>query len=172
MVPPNSPGILIPGLEIRQIATMLPTSGATASISHTVGLDRDHNLDYFQNNTSKFKTIRVTIHTTGPWPNNSPHSDNHVTILLLLEEGGAIQVDMRTEPNDRRGQLLWKLVGYQQSSSEIKHVDYQLAAAVEVKVLYNAIRYEWGYHQYLFSAGGSGCHYWKYDYASNIVLLC
>ncbi|KAH8727389.1 hypothetical protein GQ44DRAFT_704275 [Phaeosphaeriaceae sp. PMI808] len=79
---PNSTSILIPVLEIHEIATMPPTPGAsiaTTSITHIVGLRGDHNLDYFQNNTSKFKTIRVTIHTTGPWPNSSPHSDNHVT---------------------------------------------------------------------------------------------
>jgi hypothetical protein len=141
-----------------------PALDATTSITHTVGLRGDFNLAYFQNNTSKFQTIRVTIHTTGPWP-NSPHSDNHVTIFLLLEEDGAVQVNMRTDPNDRRGQLLWKLVGHQESTSEIKHVDYQLATAVEVRVLYNAIRHDWAYHQYLFSAGGSGCHYWKYEHA-------
>jgi hypothetical protein len=142
-----------------------------ASITHTVGLRGDQNLNYFQNNTSKFRTIRVTIHTTGPWPNSS-HSDTHVTIFLLLIEGGAIQVDMRTDPGDRRGQLQWKSVVYQQSSSEIKHVDYQLAVAVEVKVLYNAIRYDWSYHQYLFSPGGSGCHFWKYNRTVDIVVKC
>lgn len=145
---------------------MLPTpdaSTSTSSITHTVGLRGDQNLNHFQNNTSKFKTIRVTVHTTGAWPNNSPHSDNHVTIFLLLEQHGAVQIDMKTDANDRRGQLVWKLVGYQQSSSEIKHIYYQLASAVEVGVLYNTMRYEWGFHQYLFSAGGSGCHYWTYE---------
>jgi hypothetical protein len=63
-----------------------------AFVTHTIGLRGDQNLKYFQNYTSKFRTIRVTIHTTGPWPNSS-HSDNHVTIFLLLIEGGAIQVE-------------------------------------------------------------------------------
>lgn len=48
--------------------------------------------------------MRITIHTTGAWP-NSPHSDTHVTIFLILNEGGAIQLDMRTDVGDRRGQL-------------------------------------------------------------------
>ena len=143
---------------------MLPSpSGSTAtSITHIVGLG-DQNLACFQNNTSKFKTIRVTIHTTGAWP-SSNHSNNHVTIFLLLENHRAVQINMRTDADDRRGQLIWKLVGYQQSLSEIKHMDYQLATAIEVRILYNAIRYDWKYHQYRFSAGGSGCHYWKYKY--------
>ncbi|KAF2245164.1 hypothetical protein BU26DRAFT_77771 [Trematosphaeria pertusa] len=29
--------------------------------------------------------------------------------------------------------------------------------------LYKAVRFEWSLHQYLFSAGGSGCHYWDYN---------
>jgi hypothetical protein len=107
--------------------------------------------------------MRITIHTTGAWP-NSPHSNNHVTIFLILDQGRAVQVDMRTDEGDRRGQLVWKLVNYQHSSSEIKFFDYDLGAPVAVKTLYKAIRYEWSLHQYLFSAGGSGCHYWKYGY--------
>ncbi|OCL07945.1 hypothetical protein AOQ84DRAFT_50323 [Glonium stellatum] len=141
---------------------MASNAQTATTIIHTVALDGDQNIAAFRDSTSKFKTIRVTIHTTGGWP-NSPHSDNHVTIFLLLEQGGAVQVDMRTDPNDRRGQLVWKLVNYQQSLSQIKAFDYQLATAVEVWVLYRFIRYEKALHQYLFSAGGSGCHYWNYN---------
>jgi hypothetical protein len=132
------------------------------SITHITELNDDENRDHFEDNTSKFKTIRVTIHTTGGWP-NSPHSDNHVTILLLLrdEDGRAIQLDMTTDENDRRGQLIWKKVEYQQSSSEILHIDCKLDKSVKVGTLYKAIRYDWGYHRYLFSTGGSGCHFWK-----------
>jgi hypothetical protein len=108
--------------------------------------------------------MRVTIHTTGAWPNNI-HSDNHVTILLILSEGGAVQVNMKTDEGDIRGQLEWKRVNYQHSSSEIKCIDYELGAPVQVKTLYSAIRDDWKFHQYLFSAGGSGCHYWKYVHA-------
>lgn len=139
------------------------TSAASSSITHTVALDGGANQTYFENNSSTFTTIRVTIHTTGAWP-NSTHSDNHVTILLILDQGGAVQIDMRTGEDDRRGQLVWKLVNYQHSSSEIKYFDYTLGAPVAVKTLYKAIRFEWSLHQYLFSAGGSGCHFWKYRY--------
>ncbi|KIV98463.1 uncharacterized protein PV09_09729 [Verruconis gallopava] len=146
------------------VPTVIPaiasTSATSASISHIVALD-DRNIEHFQDNTSVFQRIRVTIHTTGAWP-NSAHSDNHVTILLILTMGGAVQVDMRTDEDDRRGQLQWKLVNYQQSQSEIKHFDYDLGAPVQVRTLYRAIRNEWHLHQYLFSSGGSGCHFWNY----------
>jgi hypothetical protein len=36
---------------------------------------------------------------------------------------------------------------------------------VEVKTLYRAIRNDWQLHQYLFSSGGSGRHFWKYVHA-------
>jgi hypothetical protein len=52
---PNSPGTYSLSSEILQNIIMPPTTGATASISHTVALDGDYNLDYFENNTSKFK---------------------------------------------------------------------------------------------------------------------
>jgi hypothetical protein len=152
---------------------MATASSSSSSITHITELNGDENLDHFQDNTSRFKTMRVTIHTTGAWP-NSPHSDNHVTILLLLrgeEDGKAIQIDMRTDPNDRRGQLVWKKVDYQQSLSEIVHFDCKLDRSVEVGTLYKAIRYDWAYHRYLFSAGGSGCHYWKYKYAIETLFL-
>jgi hypothetical protein len=138
-------------------------SAAPASIRHVVWID-ERNRVYFDSNTSTFTKMRVTIHTTGAWP-NSVHSDNHVTILLILDDGGAVQLDMRTNEGDRRGQLQWKLVNYQNSSSEIMSVDYQLGAPVQVMTLYSAIRDDWKLHQYLFSAGGSGCHYWKYVYS-------
>lgn len=43
-------------------------------------------------------------------------------MLLLLEGGGVVQLDMRTASNERGGQLVWKLVNYQQSSAEIKRI--------------------------------------------------
>jgi hypothetical protein len=146
--------------------TIIPsasTSTIPASVFHIVALDNGANQAHFENNSSTFSKMRVTIHTTGAWQ-NSPHSDNHVTIILILNQGGAVQVDMRTDDGDRRGQLVWKLVGYEHSASEIKCVDYDLGAPVAVKTLYKAIRYEWKSHQYLFSSGGSGCHYWKYEH--------
>ena len=138
------------------------TSAASSSITHIAGLDGDVNRVHFENGSAKFKTLRVTIHITGAWPKPSPHSDNHVTILLILISGGAIQIDMRIDANDRRGRLVWKRVDYQNSSSAIKSFDFDLDAAVQVKTLYKAMRFDWRSHQYRFSAGGSGCHYWAY----------
>ena len=72
---------------------------------------------------------------------------------------------MKTEGGDRRGQLQWKLVNFQHSISDVKHFDYILGAPAQVQSLYRAVRNDWLLHQYLFSAGGSGCHYWKYVHA-------
>jgi hypothetical protein len=133
-------------------------SAAPASISHTVALAEQNRGD-FDNNTSTFTTMRVTIHTTGVWQ-NSVYSDNHVTILLILNSGGAVQVDMKIDDGDRRGQLQWKLVNYQHSGSEVKFVDYELGAPVQVMTLYKAIRDEWKLHQYLFATGGHDRVFW------------
>lgn len=61
----------------------------------------------------------------------------------------------------------WKRVNYQHLNSEIKFVDYDLGAPVLVKTLYIAIGNVWNLHQYFFSAGGSGCHFWKYVHISS-----
>lgn len=140
----------------------------STSITHTVGL-QEGNRDLFANSTATFSTMRVTIHTTGAWP-NSPHSDNHVTILLILNEDKFIQLDMRADSGDRRGQLVWKKVDYDHSRSEIKFFDCNLGSPVQVKTLYAAIRYDWQFHQYLFSGGGSGCHFWKCVYARSFEI--
>jgi hypothetical protein len=161
----TSPGITLLGSRGSDPA-ITPAGAAASSIIHIVALDGGRNQERFQYSPATFKKLRVVIHTTGAWP-NLPHSDNHVTLLLLLEEGGAVQLDMRTDVDDRRGQLVWKLVAYQHSSSEIKAFDYDLGAPIIVGTLYNAICTEWALHQYRFSGGDSGCHYWKYA----IVLL-
>jgi len=62
---------------------ILPSSAAPASITHVVAL-AEENWERFNDNTSTFSTLRVTIHTTGAWE-KSIHSGNHVTILLILD---------------------------------------------------------------------------------------
>lgn len=47
----------------------------STSFTHIIGLRSDHNHVNFQTNGSKFKTIRVTIHPTGLWSNDSSHSN-------------------------------------------------------------------------------------------------
>lgn len=145
------------------IPLLLAATSMSAGITHIVGID-ERNRDHFANSTATFSKMRVTIHTTGAWP-NSPYSDNHVTIFLILNEVKAVHLNMRTDANDRRGQLIWKEVDFRHSHSEIKFFDYDLGSPVQVKTLYGAIRYDWHFHQYLFSAGGSGCHFWKYSHA-------
>lgn len=141
-----------------------PSASATSdkpAAQHVVALIEE-NKEYYDQNISTFSRMRVTIHTTGAWP-NSAHSDNHVTILLLLDNkhDEAVQVNMRTDTGDIGGQLQWKLVYFEHSITEIKLIDYDLGTPVQVKTLYNVIRNDWKLHQYRFSPGGSGCHYWK-----------
>lgn len=157
---------------------MIPPSASastiSASLAHIVALDGGLNQARFENNSSTFSKMRVTIHTTGAWP-NSPHSSNHVTILLILDQGRAVQVDMRTDDGDRRGQLVWKLVGYEHSGSEIKFFDYNPGAPVAVQTLYRAIRYEWKLHQYFFLVKWlwmSLLEVWKHMLIPDLPLCC
>ncbi|KAF2453023.1 hypothetical protein BDY21DRAFT_367270 [Lineolata rhizophorae] len=145
----DAPGEGAPGGNAPTILSPPSASAASASIRHIVALE-EGNREHFDNNTSKFSRMRVTIHTTGAWE-NSVHSNNHVTILLILDE----------EEASSDGSL----VNYHHSNTEIKYFDYDLDAPVQVQTLYRAIRNDWHFHRYLFSAGGSGCHYWKYVHA-------
>jgi hypothetical protein len=101
----------------------------------------------------------VVVHTTGAWP-NSVHSDNHVTIYVLLDGGNSVQINMTIEEDDIRGRLVWSRYAYQESRSAIIYRDYELGSPLEIRELYNTIRNEWGLHRYMFSRGGSGYHYW------------
>lgn len=151
------------------LPTLLPTSlqasletmttSASQTIKHVVALNEDANIAWFQNDTRKFRIIRVVIHTTGAWP-GTPHSDNHVSLYLLLDENTSVQINMMTDEDDLRGQLVWSRHNYQDSNSRIVSRDYEFGQPVEVRQLYHMIRYEWGLHMYMFSGGGSGCHYW------------
>lgn len=63
-------------------------------------------------------------------------------------------------------------MNYRHSNSETKFFDYDLGAMVQVRTLYGAIRNEWGLHQYLFSASGSRCHFWKCVPARSFDIYC
>jgi hypothetical protein len=130
---------------------------------HIVGLEEE-NYRFYLNNTATFSTIRVVVHNTGAWE-GTPHSNNHVSVYLILDQQTAdqqrsIHVDMRTDDGDTRGQLQWNMCSFLLSSSAIRNWDYHLIQPMKVSDLYNWTRYQWGYHRYNFSGGGSGCHYW------------
>lgn len=40
---------------------------------------------------------RVVVHTTGPLSLNTPISDNHWSIYLLLAKGGSLRLNMRAD---------------------------------------------------------------------------
>ena len=137
----------------------MASSAAIPTIKHIVALKDDANIQFFQDDDRKFRRIRVVVHTTGAWP-NSVHSNNHVTIYLLLEGENSVQVNMTIEEDDIRGRLVWSRHAYQDSNSAITHRDYELELSLEIREFYHAVRDEWGLHRYMFSGGGSGCHYW------------
>lgn len=130
---------------------------------HVAGLEEE-NITYYQNSQETFSRIRVVVHNTGAWE-GTQHSNNHVSVYLLLDsqpagEEKSIHIDMRADDDDTRGQLQWNTCSFWLSVSAIRHDDYALTAPIRVCDLYYYTRYVWGLHRYLFSNGGSGCHYW------------
>lgn len=133
-------------------------TSSSSAVKHIVGLDNS-NIEHFRDSSLKFKKIRITTHTTGKWQ-GTPHSDNHVTVYLLLENSAnAVRVDMRTDEDDTRGQLEWRLLGHQKSGSAVRIDDYELGESVSVAEFYSTLN-DWGMHRYIFADGGSGCRYW------------
>lgn len=125
---------------------------------HAVELNRDKHITLFRDDNSVVFQIRVVVHTQGAWP-NSPMSDNHVSVFLLVRNGGSVRINMKTDDNDTRGVLIWSQLGYPLSNSSIVHFDYPVVAGLLVADIYQAIR-EAGLHRYQFSGGGSGCRFW------------
>jgi hypothetical protein len=126
---------------------------------HKVALENDQNVHLYRDNRSRFNRIRVVVYTMGAWP-NSPISDNHVSVYLLVEGDGSVRINMATEFNDTKGFLQWSQHQYDLTGSAIHIQDYELGLNLEVAEFYRCIRDEWGLHRYQFSAGGSGCRYW------------
>ena len=125
---------------------------------HAVQLNGDQNIEAFRDDESIVTQIRVVVHTQGAWP-NSPLSDNHVSVYLLMGNGRSVRINMATEENDTRGVLIWSQLGYELSNSSIVHFDYSVIPGLKVGHVYQALR-TLGYHRYQFSGGGSGCRFW------------
>ena len=114
-------------------------------------------LKAFRNNTSPVVTIRLVVVSTGVWPNRM--SDNHIHFYLILQQGGAVRINMAAAHDDPKAILIWSQTDYQLSRSAITHWDYAVAAGVLVAHVYRATRAQ-GHHRYIFSGGGSGCRFW------------
>ena len=144
----------------RRLLCTIPFAvmASSSNIQHAVGFSGDHNREQFAHDQSIVRKIRVVVHTTGPWP-NSPMSDHHVSVYLLLDNGRSVRINMTTQSNDDRGILYWTQLSYQQSNSAIIFFDYDAAAGLMVGHVYSMVR-EAGLHRYRFSGGGSGCRFW------------
>ncbi|KAL5120647.1 hypothetical protein ACEQ8H_001395 [Pleosporales sp. CAS-2024a] len=120
-------------------------------IKHTIIPNGDQNIAYFRDSQSTFRNIRVVVHTTGRRPNGM--SDNHVSLLLLLEKG-SVRLNMRTVKTEETeeaaisGDLVWSWETYQTPNSEIIHFDITLGSAIEVSTLYS---YIWNDLSYQYS---------------------
>ena len=102
---------------------------------------------------------RVVVHTPGGYP-NSPMSDNHWSIYLLLSGGQAsVQMNMTAEYGDPTGTLQWKPVQYSVSRSSVRYWDFPIISGVTVKSIY-ALVMSYGRNNYDMSGGGSGCRWW------------
>ncbi|KAH6691823.1 hypothetical protein BKA61DRAFT_625250 [Leptodontidium sp. MPI-SDFR-AT-0119] len=73
---------------------------------------------------------RVVVHTTGPLGPNTPMSDNHWSIYLLLSKGGSLRLNMRADWDDEaeawdtKGILDCSTHTYTQTNSCIEYWDY------------------------------------------------
>lgn len=110
------------------------------------------------NDTRDVSAVRVVVHTTGQYP-NSPMSDNHWSIYLLLSGQSSVRMNMTAEYDDPTGTLSWRSLGYALTNSSIQNWDFQTASGVTVKHIYNLVMSQ-GRNNYDMSGGGSGCRWW------------
>lgn len=104
------------------------------------------------------QTVRITVHNTGQLQ-NSQCSDNHSSIYFLLQEGRAVQLNMRTEPGYIDGVYEITARQYQQSQSAIRQFDYRPAVAFTPGQVDELLKDE-DFDEYTFTNGGIGCRYW------------
>ena len=102
--------------------------------------------------------VRVTVHTFGAY--SSDRSFNHWLIYLLLADGsGSVRANMRAKYEGyNNGLLEWSDLGYTQSTSEIRHWDFDCTTNTKVRDVADCI-YQNGREKYDLKEG-SGCRYW------------
>lgn len=98
---------------------------------HAVELNGDRHITVFRDDNSVVIQIHMVVHTQGAWP-NSPMSDNHVSVYLLVGNGRSVRINTATDDNDTRGVLIWSQLGYELSNSSIVYFDYQVVAGLMV----------------------------------------
>lgn len=90
----------------KYIINVLPDSAMESLPSdyHVVALSGDR---MFRQDRRKFGKIRLMIHPSNTWP-ISGISENHVPLYLIVENSdNVVRVDIRTDPPNLRGILIW-----------------------------------------------------------------
>ena len=104
--------------------------------------------------------VRVVAHTAGPMGPNTPMSENHWSIYLLLaDDGGSVRMNMRADPGNTTGRLEWSILAYTHSTSALRYWDFLVVPNITVAYIAGLIL-NYGRDRYWMSGGGSGCRYW------------
>jgi hypothetical protein len=143
-----------------QQSTEANTSALRASTPPVVE-DPRRGYELFKDCTLRFNTLRLTVHNTPIWKNVAS-SEEQVSMLLLLEDEGAIKITMHHNGTCTMGRLIWEQVSYKVLPGEKGHFDYALKTPVEIKTICHAIYYEWAFPMYMLTGEGKGSYYWKY----------
>ena len=105
---------------------------------------------------------RVVVYTTGPLNLNTPMSDNHQSIYLLLAKNqGSLRLNMRGEWDDKKD--MWNTTGilecttyaYTMTTSRIDNQDYKVPD-ITIRQIYTLLQNK-ERDAYNMSGGGSSC---------------
>lgn len=125
-------------------------------------------MENLRKNSRIVESVRIIVHTTGIWPNETM-SDNHWSIYLILAKNDdSVHMNMKAELNDPKDTLEWspKLL-YTLTNSAIKHWDYKVKKGVTIANVYELVIMKRRNHYSMFS-GGFGCRYWMYVYFNDL----
>jgi hypothetical protein len=121
-------------------------------------------IDNFLNDGRVVNQARVVVHTTGALGPNTPMSDNHWSIYLLLGPRVSFRLNMSANWDqaadawDTIGTLLCSTHNYVTTNSGIGYWDYSvpgISVGQICTLLWNKER-----DAYEMSGGGSGCRFW------------
>ncbi|KXS98540.1 hypothetical protein AC579_4792 [Pseudocercospora musae] len=111
------------------------------------------------------RKVRVTIHNTGAHESSS-WSENHVSIYLLVDNGQAVQFNMRTsEDGYVSGSLKIDVRTYQTSNTAIRSIDFLPLMNFTPNDLQARVQ-QFQLGGYDFTPGGVGCRYYSIIIAS------
>lgn len=115
-----------------------------------------------RNDNRLVRRARVVVHTTGRLGPQTPMSDNHWSIYLILaHNGGSVRLNMRANPGDPRGILELSSLAYTKPRSALNYWDYKMREGITVRQV-GQLLVQYGRDRYHMSGGGSGCRFWVY----------